>query len=121
MLTFDAAVLATGRFVGGGIARGARTVETLAGLPVSDGRSPLPDASGSVAMAGEELGAPSSLFRAGVEVDGHLRAIDSERRPSRWLFAAGAVLAGADGAVDGTGLGFAAFTGWLAGQHAAKP
>jgi glycerol-3-phosphate dehydrogenase subunit B len=119
VLTFDAAVLATGRFIGGGIARHARTVERLVGLPVSDGRIPLPDDSGPGAMAGAELGAAAALFRAGVEVDGSLHALDVERRPINWLLAAGEVLAGADGAVDGTGLGFAAFTGWLAGRNAA--
>ena len=112
VLTFDAAVLASGRFLGGGIARRSQTLEPLARLPVSDGRQSLPDASGSGAMAGAEFGAEAALFRAGVEVDGSLRALDAERRSLRWLYAAGAVLAGADGAVDGTGLGLAAFNGY---------
>jgi glycerol-3-phosphate dehydrogenase subunit B len=118
-LSFDAAVLATGRFIGGGIARRSRTAEQLAGLPVIDGLGPLRDESGPGALAGAELGAAAPLFRCGVSVEASLRALDSKRRPIPWLFAAGSVLAGADGAVDGTGLGFAAFTGWLAGKNAA--
>jgi glycerol-3-phosphate dehydrogenase subunit B len=118
VISFDAAVLATGRFIGGGIVRRGRTREGLAELPVSDGRDPLPDESGSGPMAGEEVGGVSALFRAGVEVDAAWRAIGAGGRALPWLHAAGGVLAGADGAVDGTGLGFAAFTGWLAGESA---
>jgi glycerol-3-phosphate dehydrogenase subunit B len=119
VLSFDAAVLATGRFIGGGIMRRARTTEGLAELPVSDGKNPLPDEAGSGAVAGDEVGGAAVLFRAGVEVDGAWRALGAGRRPVPWLRAAGGVLAGVDGAVDGTGIGFAAFTGWLAGESAA--
>jgi glycerol-3-phosphate dehydrogenase subunit B len=119
-ISFEAAVLATGRFVGGGLARKRRTVERLCDLPVTDGLEPLRDAAGPGAVTGAELGAPAPLFQSGVLVDGALHTLDGDGCPRPWLYAAGSLLAGADGAVDGTGLGFAAFTGWLAGKAAAS-
>ncbi len=119
-ITFQAAVLATGRFLGGGIVRSAKTTEALCNLPVSDGLRPLDDEAGPGALAGVEVGAVAALFQCGVDVDSGLHARDAQGHSLSWLYAAGSVLAGADGAVDGTGLGFAAFTGWLAGRSAAR-
>lgn len=95
-----AVVLATGRFVGGGIAEsGRRLVEPVFGLPIETG-------------AGE--GAP---FRAGVRVDGELRP---RAAPGGNLYACGSILAGNDPATDGAGLGLSWCTGWMAGLAAAR-
>jgi glycerol-3-phosphate dehydrogenase subunit B len=60
-------------------------------------------------------------FRAGVQIDGSLRALDQGGRPVHpRLFAAGAVIGGHEAASDGTGLGTAILTGYLAGRAAAE-
>ncbi|MHB1846935.1 MAG: FAD-binding protein, partial [Deltaproteobacteria bacterium] len=118
LLEFDRAVLATGRFVGGGIRRGDRFVEPLCGLPIWDGRGPL-DQQPIDTVVGEGPGIGAAAFRAGVRIDEHCRPFDADGRCVPWLFAAGAVIGGADHAVDGAGIGLAALTGLLAGRGAA--
>jgi glycerol-3-phosphate dehydrogenase subunit B len=118
-------VLATGRFVGGGIVRRGTLREPLLGLPVR------------VAQASSEAGAHLSsrpaasltsrdgratqpLLSAGVAVDEGLRPLGPGGRPvSERLFAAGSVIGGHEQASDGTGLGVAVLTGYLAGRAAA--
>jgi len=98
-----AVVLATGRFVGGGIRGGAALREPVFDLPVEGD-----------ARAGE------AIFAAGVRIDERLRPLDRDgavRAPG--LFACGAVIGGNDPARDGAGLGLSWFTGWLAGEAAA--
>jgi glycerol-3-phosphate dehydrogenase subunit B len=118
-------VLATGRFVGGGIARRGRLVEPLLGLPVtaSEGGAsgvhlaPRPSATLTV----RERRAPQPLLAAGVRVDRALRPLGADGRPAHaGLFAAGAVVGGHEAAADGTGLGVAIVTGFLAGRAAAE-
>ena len=116
-LEFDRAVLATGRYLGGGVRRDDRFVEPLVGLPLTEGLEPL-DGAPIESYLGEGPGAPGAAFRAGVRIDERLRPLDLEGRPLPWLHAAGAVLGGADPAVDGAGLGLAVFTGFLAGRFA---
>ena len=56
----------------------------------------------------------------GLRVDARLRPLDERGRPVHpRLLAAGAVLGGHEQATDGTGLGVAILTGWLAGRAAA--
>lgn len=113
-----AAVLATGKFIGGGVGRKERLREAVFDLPIpiegqiDRGRWP-----GDLSAAGYREEQP--IFRAGVRIDGRLRPLDAWGAP-RWkkLFAAGAVLGGNDAARDGAGLGLAWFTGWLAGKEA---
>jgi len=118
-------VLATGRFVGGGIVRSGTLREPLLGLPVH------------VAQASSEAGAHLSsrpaasltsrdsravqpLLSAGVAVDEGLRPLGPGGRPAHErLFAAGSVIGGHEQASDGTGLGVAVLTGYLAGRAAA--
>jgi glycerol-3-phosphate dehydrogenase subunit B len=117
-------VLATGRFIGGGIARRGALVETVLGLPVQaaeGGEAGVHLAARPAAsLTVRERRAPQPLLSAGVRVDGALRPLDERGRPvhSR-LFAAGAVIGGHEQATDGTGLGVAILTGWLAGRAAA--
>jgi glycerol-3-phosphate dehydrogenase subunit B len=117
-------VLATGRFVGGGVARRGGLVEPLLGLPV------LASEAGAAGLA--LAGRPPSLltFRkrtvaqpllaAGVAVDQACRPLDEAGRPvGERIFAAGAIIGGHEHAADGTGLGVAILSGWLAGRGAA--
>ena len=117
-------VLATGRFVGGGIARRGALVETVLGLEVqaAEGReagvhlSVRPAAS----LTLRDRRAPQPLLSAGLRVDAALRPVDALGAPAHErLFAAGAVIGGHEQATDGTGLGVAILTGWLAGRGAA--
>lgn len=119
-------VLASGRFAGGGIVRRGTLLEPLLGIPVlaSDG---------AFSHAGAHLaGRPAAsltlrdsrsaqpLLSAGLKVDGELRPLGVDGRPvHEALFAAGAVIGGHDQGADGTGLGVAIFTGYLAGRYAA--
>lgn len=117
-------VLATGRFIGGGVERRGGLVEPLLGLPV------LASEAGSAGLA--LAGRPPSLltFRkrtlaqpllaAGVAVDAACRPLDEAGRPvDERLFAAGAIIGGHEHAADGTGLGVAILSGWIAGRGAA--
>lgn len=118
-------VLATGRFVGGGIARRGTLLEPALGLPVQAAEgseagvhlATRPAASLTV----RDRRAPQPLLSAGLRVDPELRPLGEGGRPVHpRLFAAGAVVGGHEQATDGTGLGVAILTGWLAGRAAAR-
>jgi glycerol-3-phosphate dehydrogenase subunit B len=118
-------LLATGRFVAGGIARRGVLAEPALRLAVQ-------------AAEGHEAGVhlavrpatsltvrdrrdPQPLLSAGLRVDAGLRPVDERGRPVHpRLFAAGAVIGGHEQATDGTGLGVAILTGFLAGHAAAR-
>jgi glycerol-3-phosphate dehydrogenase subunit B len=117
-------ILATGRFVGGGITRRGALAEPALGLAVqaAEGReagvqlAARPAASLTVRDRRE----PQPLLSAGLRVDGGLRPVDERGRVVHpRLFAAGAVVGGHEQATDGTGLGVAILTGFLAGHAAA--
>jgi glycerol-3-phosphate dehydrogenase subunit B len=116
-------VLASGRFIGGGIVRRGSLVEPLLDLPVEASEG---GASGyhlsrrpSATLTVRERRAPQPLLAAGLRVDERLRPLDAQGRPvHEALFAAGAVIGGHEHAADGTGLGVALLTGFLAGRHA---
>lgn len=123
-LEAGALVLATGRYLGGGLVRHGELRESLLGLPVE---ASLPGESG-LHLAGRpppsltraERRAPQPLLAAGLRVDAAMRPLDESGRPAQpRLFAAGAVLGGYENAADGTGLGVAILTGYLAGREAA--
>jgi glycerol-3-phosphate dehydrogenase subunit B len=116
-------ILATGRFVGGGIARRGVLVEPALGLPVQAAEgseagvhlSTRPAASLTV----RDRRAPQPILSAGLRVDGALRPLDERGRPVHpRLHAAGAVIGGHEQATDGTGLGVAILSGYLAGRAA---
>jgi glycerol-3-phosphate dehydrogenase subunit B len=118
-------VLATGRFVGGGIRRRGALAEAALAIPVlaADGResgvhlSARPPSS----LTARDRLAPQPLLSAGVAVDSSLRPLDERGAPVHpRLFAAGAVVGGHEPATDGTGLGVAILTGFLAGRAAAE-
>jgi glycerol-3-phosphate dehydrogenase subunit B len=118
-------VLATGRFVGGGIARRGELLEPVLGLPVLASEGPFSEAGAHLAarppgtLTARDSRAPQPLLAAGLRVDAGLRPLDAEGRViHERLFAAGAVVGGHDQASDGTGMGVAILTGWLAGRSA---
>jgi glycerol-3-phosphate dehydrogenase subunit B len=125
-VTVEAAawVLATGRFIGGGLVRNDRLAEPLFDLPVLAseagaagltlaGRPPV-----SLTMRARTAAQP--LLAAGVMVDASGRPLDERGLPvDQRLFAAGALIGGHEHAADQTGLGVAILSGWLAGRGAA--
>jgi glycerol-3-phosphate dehydrogenase subunit B len=114
-----AVVLATGKFLGGGLARRNVVEETVFGLPVWPG-APVEPTRWPGDLTAADLAAEQAYFRAGVRTDDRLRPLGASGGPARPdLFACGAVLAGNDAARDGAGLGLAVFTGYLAGRGAA--
>jgi glycerol-3-phosphate dehydrogenase subunit B len=117
-------VVATGRFVGGGVARRGALVEPLLGLSVqasepgasSPGLAARPPASLTV----KQRRAAQPLLAAGVRVDASCRPLGEDGLPVSYrLFAAGAIIGGHEHAADGTGLGVGILSGWLAGRGAA--
>jgi glycerol-3-phosphate dehydrogenase subunit B len=116
-------VLATGRFIGGGIARHGALEEPLLGLPVQASES---GASGvhlarrpPATLTVRERRAAQPLLAAGLRVDPSLRPLGAGGFAAHpRLFAAGSVIGGHEAAADGTGLGVAILTGYLAGRAA---
>lgn len=118
-MTARAAVLATGKFLGGGIERVGRFRETVLGLPVFAGTQRVGDEYVGD-LLDERVESDQVAFRAGVRIDEALRPLSADGVPaSPSLFAAGSVIRGYDPASDKTGLGVAIFTGYLAGEAAA--
>jgi glycerol-3-phosphate dehydrogenase subunit B len=117
-------VLATGRFVGGGIVRRGFLFEPALRLPVQAAEGAEAGvhlaARPAASLTVRDRRAPQPLLSAGLRVDAALRPLDERGRPVHpRLFAAGAVVGGHDQAADGTGLGVAILTGYLAGRAAA--
>jgi glycerol-3-phosphate dehydrogenase subunit B len=124
VITARSWVLATGRFLGGGLARGRGLVEPVLGLPVlasETGAAGLELAGRSPSMLTVRArGAAQPLLAAGVAVDAACRPLDPAGRPvDERLFAAGALIGGHEHAADQTGLGVAMLSGWIAGRGAA--
>jgi len=118
-------VLASGRFVGGGIARRGVLVEPALGLAVQAAEGAEAGvhlaARPAASLTVRDRRAPQPLLSAGLRVDGALRPLDEHGRAVHpRLFAAGAVIGGHEQATDGTGLGVAILTGYLAGRAAAS-
>lgn len=117
LISADQVVLATGRFIGGGVIHDRHPREALLGLPVFEGGEALEGAHASRFRHLEQL-SPEPAFRMGVRVDAQLRPLDQRGDlPWRNLRAAGAVLGGYDYARNGFGV--PTLTGWLAGRMAA--
>jgi len=109
-----AIVLASGRFLGGGIRCEAdgRLRETVFDLPArAAGREAL-TALPNERLFAEHAAGPHPGLAAGIEADSELRAGTA--------FACGAVLGGFDPARDEGGLGVCAVTGVVAGKMAAR-
>ena len=114
-LGFDAAVLASGRYLGGGVRRQGSFSEPLANLPLALGSGRPIDSNEPIErLVGNAPGDSAPAFELGVAVDWQLHPLDSDGRPVPWLWAAGSIIAGAE-----RGLAFAMRTGAAAGESAA--
>lgn len=119
-LRADAVVLATGKYIGGGIVRRERFIEPVLGLPVYAEGQWL-DAQYVGDLLSDQLQDEQVAFRAGVRIDAALRPLGRDGLPAHAkIYAAGSVISGYDPAWDKTGLGVAIFTGYLAGEAAAR-
>lgn len=115
-----AVVLATGKYLGGGIRKERTFQESIFHLPVFlEGRWIKDDFIRDL-LQPEPLG-PHPVFRAGIKVDGRLCPLNLRDEPlAENLFAAGAVLSGGSFAGDGGGLGVAVLSGMKAGMEASR-
>ncbi len=110
-------VLATGRFIGGGLVKVGTVKEPLLGLGVfHEGREVGQD---SARLRHLEYLSPEAVLSSGLRTDQRLRPFAADGSPAlENLHAAGAVLGGYDSAA-GEGFGVPLLTGWLAGRFAA--
>ena len=109
-----AVVLATGRFLGGGIRcePDGRLRETVYDLEASAAGRTVLAALPNEQLFAERAAGPHPGLTAGIHADGELRAGS--------VFACGAVLGGFDPAREEGGLGVCALTGVVAGRNAAR-
>lgn len=111
-------VLATGRFLGGGLVRDNTAREALFGLPVvADGASVGDQFIGNLTDA--QVDGSHAIFRAGVVVDDQLRPLAGTNVALDNVTCAGTLIGGFDPTRDGAALGVTLFTAWLAGGLAA--
>ena len=107
-------VLATGRFVGGGIVAGPRFGETVFASPVwTDHLGERFDEADPIALTDPVRSEPQPLLAVGVHTDGTQRPLRGDAPHLENVFAAGAVRAAVQ-----DGLGFAATDGERAVEHA---
>jgi len=113
-------VLATGRFLGGGLTGRGAVREAIFGLPVFHRSKPVGDrAVFNLLRPGYFTRQP--LFDAGIRASSDLRPLDAGGRAAYDnLLAAGTILGGYDLALDGTGPGVDLLTGFAAGERAAS-
>ncbi len=119
-------ILATGRFASGGLVRRSAIEEPLLGIPVEIPARPGEPLAAhlagwpTVSLTAQDGRSTQRLFTAGIRFDPELRPLGPDGKPIHpHLHAAGAILGGTDPAWDGTGLGVAILTGYLAGRAAA--
>jgi glycerol-3-phosphate dehydrogenase subunit B len=117
-LSADRFVLATGRFLGGGLVKEGEIREPIFDLGVfHEGRRI--DREWPLRLQHLERQSPAPAFRIGLLTDEHLRPLDRDGLVAyENLHAAGSVLGGYDYA-RGFGFGVPIVTGWLAGRWAA--
>jgi glycerol-3-phosphate dehydrogenase subunit B len=113
-------VLATGRFLGGGLVGRGTVREAIFGLPVFHRGLPIGDRP-VIGLLRPGYWNRQPLFDAGIRCDADRRPLGEDGRPAHGnLFAAGAILGGFDPALDGTGPGVDLLTGFAAGERAAE-
>jgi glycerol-3-phosphate dehydrogenase subunit B len=119
---FDArtVVLATGKYIGGGIERSDRLRETVFDLPVFVGGRPEPGRTMAHLVA-DRFTAYQPIFSAGVRLDPAMRPVASDGLTKyQNVFAAGAINSGVDPTRGDGGLGLCLVSGYLAGKQAAR-
>lgn len=117
----SAVVLATGRFIGGGLRHDEFLRETIFDLPVFiDGR-PVKEEDAPMKFLAAKIGARQPLFEAGVKVNNALRPCGAGGELLyENLFCAGSIIGGYDAQRGGCGSGVALVTGMKAGAYAAE-
>ena len=120
-ITAAAAVLATGKFLAGGLVHDAAIREPLFGLPVFTESGPAADKTPLVEYVTNKIAERQQIVSCGAGVSEKLRALGRDGRPLFGnLFCAGSVIRGYDPYRDGCGTGVAAVTGYIAGKNAAE-
>lgn len=113
-------VLASGRYAAGGIVYNSAAQESIFKLPIWNDKHPV-QSEFVGHLTGQSVGAAHAIFSAGVRTDTHLRPLNVLGKVvAHNLFAAGSVLGGYDPTQDGTGMGVAIASGYLAGALATK-
>jgi glycerol-3-phosphate dehydrogenase subunit B len=112
-IPLDRLVLATGRFLGGGLReRDGVLAEPLLGLPLYDLDGQRVDGAPARRLVRPDYEAEQPLFAAGVRTDARLRPLGADGTPLLAnAFAAGELLGGFDPARERDGLGVALLTG----------
>ncbi|MFA6447867.1 MAG: FAD-binding protein [bacterium] len=111
------AILASGKFIGGGIKHGAQLQETLFDLPVFVKDKPVRNAV-MMDLLTEKIVDRQQLFACGVRIDTSLRPLDEEGNPAfENLMCAGSIIGGYDPMFDRCGAGVSIITGALAGNY----
>jgi glycerol-3-phosphate dehydrogenase subunit B len=119
-LRCEVLILATGKFLGGGLTGEPRPREPLLGLPLFAGGVAL-EALSPRDLVERTRFAPQPFLAAGVRTDAEGCPVDRYGAPVLDnLLACGALLAGLDTTLRGGGLGVAAWTGARAGRAAAR-
>lgn len=120
-IALDTLVLASGRFVGGGVADcEGQLREPLLGLPLYDLGGRRVDGIAPRRLVRRDYEGEQPLFAAGVRADARLRPLAADGEPLANVFAAGDLLGGFDPARERTGLGVALLTGRRAGREACR-
>ena len=113
-------ILATGKFVGGGIERSNRLRETVFDLPVFVAGRYEPGTTMQHLVA-DRFTAHQPIFGAGLGLDASSRPTRADGQVAyRNLFAAGAVNSGVDSTRGNGGLGLCVVSGSVVGKHAAQ-
>ena len=119
-LTARSFVLASGKFLGGGLREQNRIVEPLFDLPLFCRGRPLEELSPEERFE-RHVGGPHAAFEAGIRCDIDLRPYGREGGLAfENLYAAGAVLQGTSFCTDRGGLGVSLATGYIAGLNGAE-
>jgi glycerol-3-phosphate dehydrogenase subunit B len=115
----EAILLASGRFLGGGLAeREGGVHETLLDLPLYDEAGVRVDGSAANRLVRASPDGPQRLFSSGVRTDSRLRPLGADGEPLfENLFAAGDLIGGFDPSTERTGLGAALLTGLRAASE----
>jgi len=115
-------LLASGRFLGGGLGeREGGVRETLLDIPLYDETGARLDGSAASRLVRPSPEEPQRLFSLGIRTDSQLRPLGAEAEPLfENLFAAGDLIGGFDPAAERTGLGVALLTGLRAASEIAR-
>lgn len=116
----DKWVIATGKFIGGGIVKSDCFVETIFDLPLFCGDTPVKKI-WTQKLLGKFVMDRHDAFSIGIATDSDLRPIDADGKVIyENLFAAGSILGGYNYHTDGCGMGVCILTGSLAGMGASS-